>query len=198
MKESHYKKYLEQKTWFHGTTLSAWKELCNKKVKVDYNIGTELDFGYGFYLAPKEKQAAGYITRMLPYMEALDEDDRIPVVIEFELDLSKLNEKYRHTKFLHFDEEFARFVFENRTHPQERIHNYDFIIGVMSDSNPQKLIFSYRKGEITDEEVVEGLQKFTSMEQLSLHNQEICDILKVKRVVRIDNGKELDANEYNI
>lgn len=79
-----------------------------------------------------------------------------------------------------------------------RIHNYDFIIGVMSDSNPQKLIFSYRKGEITDEEVVEGLQKFTSMEQLSLHNQEICDILKVKRVVRIDNGKDLDANEYNI
>ena len=197
MKENRYKKLLNQETWFHGTTLAGWKELCNKKVKVDYNIGTELDFGYGFYLAPKEDQAASYIKRMLPYL-GLDDDDKIAVVIEFELNLSKLSDKYHHAKFLHFDEEFSNFVFQNRTHPNERVHNFDFIIGVMSDSNPQKLIFSYRKKEITYDDVIEGLKKFTSMEQLSLHNQEICDILKVKRVVRMDTGEELNANEYNI
>ena len=29
MKENRYKKLLNQETWFHGTTLAGWKELCN-------------------------------------------------------------------------------------------------------------------------------------------------------------------------
>lgn len=37
MKEKEYTKYIQQETWFHGTTLSGWENLCKNKVQVDYN-----------------------------------------------------------------------------------------------------------------------------------------------------------------
>lgn len=197
MKEAAYNRYMEQDVWYHGTTLSGWKNLCTQKVKANYNCGTELDFGTGFYLTPKYKQAEGYIKRILPYLDGENANDHTPIVIEFELNLSKLEPKYTHEKFLNYDERFAEFVLENRKNPDELIHNYDFVIGVMSDSNPAALLADYRAKLLTREELILKLQKGTSMEQLSLHNQEICDILKVRKATLIENGKELDVDEYN-
>lgn len=197
MKESAYNKYIQQDIWFHATTLSGWKNLCKEKVKVDYNIGTELDFGFGFYLTPKYKQAESYIKRILPYLESENEEDQIPVVIEFELNLSKLDAKYIHEKFLKYDEEFAEFILLNRSYPDERKHDFDFIIGVMSDSNPEGLLADFRANLITREELITGLKKGTSMEQLSLNNQEICDILKVRKASLIETGEELNVDDYN-
>ena len=197
MKESAYNKYMEQDVWYHGTTLSGWKNLCTQKVEANYNLGTELDFGTGFYLTPKYNQAEGYIKRILPYLYGENKNDHTPIVIEFELNLSKLESKYTHEKFLNYDERFAEFVLKNRNNPDELIHNYDFVIGVMSDSNPVALLADYRAKSLTREELILKLQKGNSMEQLSLHNQEICDILKVRKATLIENGKELDVDEYN-
>ena len=171
--------------------------MCKSGVKWDYNKGLESDFGYGFYLAPKFKQAESYITRMLPYIQG-DDKEKIPIVIEFELNVEKLiNKGYSYTKFLHFDEEFAEFVANCRLNPDKRAHNYDFIIGVMTDSNPLKLIDDYRRKIISKEELLRGLLKWNSMEQISIHNQAICDTLSVKRVYNVNEDKEEDANEYN-
>lgn len=197
MKENAYNKYMKQDIWYHGTTLSGWKNLCKQKIRADYNSGTELDFGMGFYLTPKYNQAESYIKRILPYLDGDDECDHTPVVIEFKLNLSKLNPKYTHEKFLKYDERFAEFVFLNRQSPDELIHHFDFVIGVMSDSNPVALLADYRANLISKEDLIIGLQKGTSMEQLSLHNQEICDILMVRKATLIENGKELDVDEYN-
>lgn len=175
MKESAYNRYIKQETWYHGTTLAGWKNLCKQKIMVNYNSGTELDFGMGFYLTPKYKQAEGYIKRILPYLDGENLEDHIPVVVEFELNLSRLDSKYRYEKFLTYDTRFAEFVFENRQNPDKLMHHFDYVIGVMSDSNPVALLTDYRAKIITKEELIKGLQKRTSMEQLSLHNQDICD-----------------------
>lgn len=192
MKEKQYEKYMKQISWFHGTTLKEWKKICKYKVQSDYNKGTELDFGQGFYLAPSYRQAANYISRYLPYQGS----NEIAVVIEFELCLDYLRDKYKHTRFLHFDEEFADFVIMNRDNPTRIHHDYDFIVGVMTDSNPRELMKKYRKNIITHDELRRGLMKWNSMEQVSLHNQEICDILNVKKITIVNTGKELDFNEY--
>ena len=96
MKESHYKKYLEQKTWFHGTTLSAWKELCNKKVKVDYNIGTELDFGYGFYFGVSYSRQWAHGLEGYVLSVALDDQDEV-IGYKF-VKIGKMLEDIRHGK----------------------------------------------------------------------------------------------------
>lgn len=197
MNEKSYSKYKTQETWFHGTTLLGWQDLCKNKVQHDYNKGTELDFGYGFYLTPKSKQAESYIKRMIPYLDTDNEDDKLAVVIEFELNLSCLNADYRHGKFLDYNEEFAEFVVDNRNNPDALRHEFDYIIGVMSDSNPDELLADYHLNKITKSELVQGLMKWTSMEQLSLHSQRICDILVVRKAILIDERRELNVDDYN-
>lgn len=80
-------------------------------------------------------------------------------------------------------------------------HNFDIIYGVMSDSVPTKLLIDYQMGVITKEMVLDGIKKPNSMKQLSLHNQELCDIIKPSRVYCYDMDtqcrKELDALVYN-
>ena len=197
MKEKEFNKYVAQGTWFHGTNLSGWRSLCQKKVQSDFNLGTELDFGAGFYLAPTFKQAESYISRILPYIEHEVDGDKEAVVIEFELNLSKVGKCFKLKSFLHFDDVFAKFVFYNRMYPSTRMHDYDCVIGVMSDSNPDSLMMEYRAGLISMDEVLQGLKQWTSMVQVSLNSQKICDILVAKRAVLLSQGKELDVDDYN-
>lgn len=190
MKEKEYQKYLNQKSWYHGTTLEGLKGIKEKGVMANYNRGNELDFGYGFYLTPTYKQAESYVKRNLPYFRVNNIGDKKGVIIQFELCLKDLMDKYNHASFLHFDKDFAEFVIKNRLYPKERKHNYDFILGVMSDSNPYILIADYRNKIITYEDLVIGLQKWNSMEQLSLHNQNLCDILKIKEITYLNDREE--------
>lgn len=90
MKEKDLQKYMQQETWFHGTTLSGWYDLCKYGVLSDFNKGNESDFGCGFYLAPKYKQAESYILRYIPYLDQIPKELRKPVVIEFELCLENM------------------------------------------------------------------------------------------------------------
>ena len=49
------------------------------------------------------------------------DETKVPVVIEFELCLEKIANKYKHTCFLHFNDEFVEFVIMNRNDLQKCI-----------------------------------------------------------------------------
>ena len=105
---------------------------------------------------------------------------------------------YKTTTFEKFDDEFAEFVFKNRLESKsnEQRHNYDVIYGVMSDSLPTQLLLEYRAGEISKEDVLNGLKKGNSMKQLSIHNQALCDTILLTGAYEFDPKtqvrKELD------
>jgi hypothetical protein len=206
-------KYLKINKWYHATTLSGWKEICKYKIQVSYNIGNELDFGYGFYLTPKVDQAEKFIKRMIevPEENLLSEidllyptesnpDDKIAVIVEFNIVPYDwyIDESLEHKILSKYDDEFAEFVFFNRTENADGLnqHNFDFMFGVMSDSNPNKEIKRFRNGIIGKDDVIESFKMSTSSKQLSIHNQKLCDIIKPCRAFIIDTGKELDINDY--
>ena len=205
-------KYLSIDKWYHGTTLDGWKSICKFGVLANYNIGNELDFGYGFYLTPKQKEAEKYILNLLKYEHDMENDikigvplkenkgEKIPLVIEFSFSpIQWYSENKYNFKFLNkYDDEFAEFVFHNRLKNinGNHQHNHDIIFGVMSDSLPVLLIQKYKAGEISREEVIQGLIKPTSNKQLSLHSQKLCGIIKPTKVILIESREELNVNDY--
>lgn len=199
-------KILSQKTWYHGTLFSNWESFCKNGVLVDINKDTSdaLDFGYGFYLAPSKERAEHYILSMMENSDFYNSAD-VPMILGFEFNALELFEsEIYHTKiFDKYDDEFAIFVFTNRTEnlSGSTQHNYDVIYGVMSDSVPTQAILEYKMGVKTKDEVLQILKKGTSMKQLSLHKQELCDSIQLKEAYTIDKTtrkrKELTIDEYN-
>ena len=132
-------------------------------------------------------------------------DDDFPLILGFEFTPLEWFEgaEYNTKIFEKYDDEFAIFVFENRTENAfgSRQHNYDVIYGVMRDSIPTQAISEYKMGIKTKEEVLDSLKKATSMKQISLHNQKLCDIIKLKEAYIIDKTtnerKELNINDYS-
>lgn len=202
-------KHLSNDKWYHGTTLDGWKSICKFGVLANYNIGLELDFGYGFYLTPKQQEAENYIINILKFENDINvgiplkenKDAKTPVVVEFSFVPFQWYSEGKHNFnfFNAYDDDFAEFVFNNRIENinGNRQHNYDIIFGVMSDSIPVLLIQKYKNGEISREEVIAGLKKPTSNKQLSLHRQELCDIIVPTKAILIENREELNINDYN-
>ncbi len=56
-----YKKILRSNRWYHGTSLESLESLWQKGPLVNHNIGKELDFGHGFYLAPDLEMAKSIV-----------------------------------------------------------------------------------------------------------------------------------------
>lgn len=194
------KNVLSSTRWFHATTKSNFENILEQGVIADHNRYSELDFGYGFYLTTTEKLAESYITKLLSWANS---DDDPPVIMEFEMNPLEwfLGDEYCTAVFPAFDDCFADFVFNNRMNSStgKQFHGYDAIYGVMSDSVPTQLLLRYRVGEISREEVIEGLKKGNSMKQISLHSQQLCDIIKLKKAYQFDcqtgERKELDIHE---
>ncbi len=132
-----------------------------------------------------------------------DESD-VAMILEFELNpLPWFEEDISNTRILNrYDDDFAIFVFENRTENMagSNQHDYDVLYGVMSDSVPTLEIQHYKTGIKNREEVIASLKKQTSMKQLSLHNQDICDKIKLKEAYILDKAtrerKELNVDDY--
>ena len=94
-----------------------------------------------------------------------------------------------------YNDDFSEFVFNNRLNNDDIQHNYDLIFGVMSDSLPIVLMQRYKNKELKKEEVLEGLKKTTSTKQLSIHNQAVCNLIKINKIYDINSGKELYLND---
>lgn len=191
---------LNASSWYHATTLPYMHNIIKTGLRIDYNKGNELDFGYGFYLTTTEKMAERYITQLSSWYPAGNDEY---VVMEYSfmpLDYF-LSDSYNTCIFDKFDTRFAEFVFTNRIEGRTGIqrHKYDMVYGVMTDSVPTQLITQYRAGDISKEDVLLGLQKDNSMKQLSIHNQKICDSLELKRVYHFNpvtcERKEIDWYE---
>lgn len=190
---------LSSNKWYHATTMDGFLSLKQNGVIAKYNQGKPLDFGYGFYLTLNEEMAERYIKRLY------QADDDVFVITEYTF--SPLpwftTEEYNAALFPKFDDNFARFVMNNRlmAHSLIQQHAYDVIYGVMSDSAPVQLLMDYRVGAITEEQALEGLKKSNSMKQLSVHNQQLCDMLVLSRAYQFDFStdtyirKELDIHE---
>jgi len=109
---------LNQNIWYHGTTYSNWESFCSKGVIADYNKDTSdaLDFGYGFYLATTKERAEHFIVSMMRNSEFYSKDEK-PMILGFEfIPMEWFKDmKYQTKIFYKFDDEFAEFVFGNRT-----------------------------------------------------------------------------------
>jgi len=209
MKEigSKLRKRLENNLWYHGTLLSNWKSICENKVLVDFNKDTSdaLDFGYGFYMAPDSAQAESFIRNLVANEVLMLKDDDKPIILGFEFEplVYFESEVYKTKDFSKYKDDFASFVFENRTENKKgnKQHEYDIIYGVMSDSIPTESILGYKLGKKTKEEVLEDFKKSTSMKQISLHSQALCDILILKEAYILsfnnEERKELNVDDYN-
>lgn len=188
---------LNRDKWYHGTTLESYKNICMQGVLYSYNIGTQLDFGTGFYLTESLDAASRYMDR-LPELDISGKlvERKEWCVIEFEFNLFKLlfetENQYKYCNFPVHDEKFAKFVFENRLKNvyNENPHGYDIIWGVMSDSIPPEIIMSYLNNEITYENAIKALQKPQSMKQLYIGNQAICNMLHISNLVEFNKKEE--------
>ena len=188
---------LDQDKWYHGTNIDSYHNICGQGVLCSYNIGTQLDFGAGFYLTDSIDAASRYMRRL----PELDESGKFTkrtkwCVIEFEFNPFKLlvetDNKYKYCNFPKHDEKFAKFVFENRLNNvyNEKPHGYDIIWGVMSDSVPPEIIMAYLNKEISYQQAIESLQKSQSMKQLYIGNQEICDMLRISNLIMFNETEE--------
>ena len=188
---------LNKNNWYHGTTLDAYYNIRDQGVISSYNIGTQLDFGTGFYLTDSVESASKYMGRLPDLGENGELIKRTKwCVIEFEFNpfelLFKTESNYKFRNFAKHDEEFAKFVFANRLYNvyNEKPHGYDIIWGVMSDSIPPEVLLAYQNNEITYEEAIRKLQKPQSMKQLYIGNQTICDMLKISNLIEVDEKEE--------
>jgi hypothetical protein len=188
---------LNSDKWYHGTTIEAYHSICEQGVISSYNIGTQLDFGAGFYLTDGVEPASRYMRRLPDFTATGELVERTKwCVIEFEFNpfqlLFETVNDYKYHNFPKHDDEFAKFVFENRLNNvyNENPHGYDIIWGVMSDSVPPEIIIAYMNKEITYEKAIELLKKPQSMRQLYIGNQEICNKLKITDVIIFDQKEE--------
>lgn len=204
---SKQEKQLSQTRWFHATLLKHLESL-NQKIDVSYNLGNELDFGAGFYITPDFEQARKFINKQVEMLNksTVDEDEifeskaDVGIILEFCIsDLVKIfkNSKYRchyFSKHKQIEEglDFAEFVFQNRYEPNRLHHDFDFIYGVQTDDNPTQAMRQYQHHEISKEEMLEEFRKPYSFKQLSIHNQEYCDIMKIEKVYDAITGEELE------
>lgn len=192
--------------WYHAT-LKRHLESLKAGIKVDHNMGHELDFGAGFYITSDLEQACKYINAQVDALnngmsneDFFNTDREVGIILEFHIDNfvdiftnPKYNCHYFSThKHTEKDIDFAEFVFKNRKNTEKLQHSFDFIYGVQTDDKPTQLMMRYKEGEIDEQQVLEEFRKPYSFKQLSIHNQSFYDIMKIDKVYFSDTRKELE------
>lgn len=176
---------LNKDEWFHGTTIEDAKNIMLNGVDALYNVGSGHDYGPGFYLAPTLETAESYISKLPLVLEdgTIKEARTEWAILKFEFNpfdlLFRTDSKYTFYNFPKYNEEFGKFVLKNWTENvnNENPHGYDIIWGVMSDSVPDKIASDYETGRISYSEAVKMFMKSTSMKQLYIGNNSICESL---------------------
>ncbi len=182
--------FLTNDKWYHATSAKFFRKIVKNGIIADINRNTELDFGYGFYLAASLSWAQKYAKGF--------DDARI---IEFHfrpVDILKGSKNYRYFDTL--DEEFAEFVFSNRMYYSEStdncIHTYDLVAGVMSDGTQATDFEEFRDGEITKQELFRRLLLPREDWQIAIHSQKLCNLLVPVRAFDLKGG-DYDVSEYH-
>ncbi len=184
------KDFLSHNRWFHATSARFFDSIIHQGIIANINRDTELDFGYGFYLAANPKWAEKYAKGF--------EDARI---IEFHfrpIDILQGNPNYKF--FGALNEEFADFVFSNRmfiaTSERECAHDYDLVAGVMSDGSQVVDFEEFRDKEISKSELYRRLLLPREDWQIAIHSQELCNHIFPFRAYDLKGG-EYDVSNYH-
>ncbi|MBZ5957730.1 DUF3990 domain-containing protein [Leuconostoc gelidum subsp. gasicomitatum] len=194
--QNRIKKALQATEWYHATTRSQLTSLQNG-IDINHNLNNALDFGAGFYLTSDLEKAKEYIGNNRKYENVdsifLNNDLKSdPIVLQYHIDnlwdIFFDSPNYKVCVFPTYNDEFANFVFENRSDVSIVHHDYDFIYGGQTDSNPSKLMADYQNNAISRDAVIEGLKKHNPQTQLYIHNQDFCDNLEIDGIIDITNN----------
>ncbi len=134
-------------TLYHGST-------CDIK-QIDLNMSKpNKDFGKGFYLSKEESQAFE-----LAEYKAFQVGGT-PFINKYEFDETHLSDGSLNVKrFDGYTEEWARFVYANRTaRDGESTHTYDIVIGPIANDKVGLQIRRFMENEITFETFIERLK----------------------------------------
>ena len=84
-------KQLGQTQWFHAT-LFRHLESLKKGIDVKFNLGSELDFGPGFYITPDFEQARKFINKQVEVLNRstsnnniFDSEEEVGIIVEFRI-----------------------------------------------------------------------------------------------------------------
>jgi len=140
------------------------------------------DFGCGFYTTTLREQAVRMAERTVRiYREGK------PCVTEFSLDDAHLTSTALNIKhFKEPDNEWARFVINNRNHSFSDIHNpccnidnkYDIVIGPVANDDITALIDVYLSGILSDEALTRELTFRDLSIQISFHTEKSLTYLQ--------------------
>lgn len=151
---------------YHGSTMTVRKPTVQRS-------RTKTDFGKGFYTTTSPEQAEKW-ARIKKNREGTEKDTRA-VVSVFEIDDNILdNPQY---KTMHFDgatAEWLDFVVANR---RGASHDFDMIMGPVANDKLYATISLYENGTLNANAAIEQLKTHTLFNQLSFHNQSVCQLL---------------------
>ncbi|MCH5302980.1 MAG: DUF3990 domain-containing protein [Prevotella sp.] len=151
---------------YHGSTMTVRKPTVQRG-------RTKTDFGKGFYTTTSPEQAEKW-ARIKKNREGTEKDTRA-VVSVFEIDDNILdNPQY---KTMHFDgatAEWLDFVVANR---RGASHDFDMIMGPVANDKLYATISLYENGTLNANAAIEQLKTHTLFNQLSFHNQSVCQLL---------------------
>lgn len=130
---------------YHGSTIEISQiELSKSK--------PNKDFGRAFYLSEDREQAM----EMAQFRAEFEETD--PVLNLFEFD-ELLLQQFRYKRFEDYTEEWAHFVYDNRTEPNGlTIHDYDIVYAPIANDRIGAQITRLKQGYITFEEFLKRIQ----------------------------------------
>ena len=151
---------------YHGSTMTVHKPTVTRG-------RTKTDFGKGFYTTTSPEQAEKW-ARIKKNREGKKEGVRV-VVSVFEIDDSILNSsQYKTMHFYGATAEWLDFVVANR---RGASHDFDMIMGPVANDNLYATISLYENGTLNANAAIEQLKTHTLFDQLSFHNQSVCQLL---------------------
>ena len=175
--------------FYHGTSVVALESIL-KKIDVEINAKTELDYGKGFYgsLEKDVKYAKRHALKVAKDSLGRKNCKENAILIKCELDESLI----KHPKYIYDrDDEFIDFVFAVRENYLSENLTYDFIRGPMADGNVDSLMTLYRRHKnIIVKWYVRWCYKlpFNMHEQIVFKSQQLCDEIKIIEVVNLKGG----------
>ncbi|TDB51747.1 MULTISPECIES: DUF3990 domain-containing protein [Bacillaceae] len=186
---------------YHGTTSNFAESIIRE---VDLTMGRKkTDFGQGFYVTPKLKQAKRWARskanahngnrKNIKYKNFVN-----PAVLSFEYDMLHPNIEQKY--FSDADNEWAMFVLASRTQPG--LHAYDIIGGPVADGDMAELLLDFEEGDLSPEEFCSAIMPmahFKSDYQLSFHSKKSLNYLRFIQEVdlngQVASGKSGEKGE---
>ncbi|MBP5318742.1 MAG: DUF3990 domain-containing protein [Paludibacteraceae bacterium] len=155
---------------YHGTSEKVDSPLVN--------VGRDgLDFGKGFYITRRMKQAEDWALRTARQRK------ESPVVNVYDFDIEEVVKKYRFRKFDAYDAEWLNFIVLCRK-GYDSSKEYDCVEGGIANDRVIDTIEGYINGTVDEHSALVELSKHAPNNQICILSQEVIDqCLKFKSII---------------